>query len=218
VELHARADYGPPLSDADTTALPGLRALRRSAAAVEVARVLRHGVVEHAYRRGHLRDAMLLAQAASRLGTDELGRMHASLAGEACAAEQGAMLALAGAVAAGRGLDAGGDRFARVSALRYELRQRPPGGRERVPLYFLAVQRSAGEARPWLRWAFGQVIQPIEPTSRWQLGAVRRVSPLAGRVLGQAGRAAYRAGVLGVGGLAAVAARWRAGRRVRAAG
>lgn len=195
VELHVRATYGDELAPASAgVSLAGYRALRADPPAREVARVLRHTVRHHYFRRGHVRDVVLLARHVNACTGEERARLWERLSREPDGDAQRALLGLAEAVADRRGVADGADPFAEVSAIRYELRQR---GRMLADVVFRYWHRRGVELslrdphswRPTLTVALGE---PIAPGSAWDLAQLRRAAPVLADALGNVLRAPYR--------------------------
>ncbi len=65
VEVHRRVEYasGGGVPDDEVRALFGFRTLRHGVGPETVLSILRHSVVSHPHRRGHLRDLVLLSAA-----------------------------------------------------------------------------------------------------------------------------------------------------------
>ena len=108
LELHARFDYGPSAPDVDlapeTTPLGGYRAIDRLVGVRAIAATLRHSVVVHPHRRGHLRDLFLLAELLRELEPDQLQQLERELQEDAERVELLAMLAQARALSRGEAL------------------------------------------------------------------------------------------------------------------
>ncbi len=81
--------------------LAGCRALRRLVGAPAVLLLLRHGVLHHPFRRGHLRDLVVLAEAIGRCTPDAVDAVSRACAADPDAADLTETLALALAIRAG---------------------------------------------------------------------------------------------------------------------
>jgi hypothetical protein len=105
LELHARFDYGLPRAEAEraaeTTPIPGYRSIDRLVGPRVVVAVLRHSVVVHPHRRGHLRDLFLLGELLQELDEDQLNAIDRELRLEPQSAELLAMLTQAKALSRG---------------------------------------------------------------------------------------------------------------------
>lgn len=131
VELHHSLTGGRPPSAAGeaTVPIPGFRALHRMASVPYLVFAIEHAVVSHPHRRGHLRDATLIAAAASRCPADELHAVRAALrvtyGGAACED----MLDFCLALGTARDATAGNlrDPYRRVAALKYAIVVGPKG-------------------------------------------------------------------------------------------
>jgi hypothetical protein len=108
LELHAQFDYGLSPAGADhapeTAAMAGYRAIDRLAGARAIAATLRHSVVVHPHRRGHLRDLFLLSQLLRDLDDEQLRAIERDLRSDAQSAELLAMLAQSRALSRGEPL------------------------------------------------------------------------------------------------------------------
>jgi hypothetical protein len=107
LELHARFDYGGPAgAELVSAAVPiaGHRAIDRLRGPAAVGATLRHSVVAHPHRRGHLRDLLLLAQLLDELDQSESAALDSDLAGDDHDVELSAMLRQARALAIGEPL------------------------------------------------------------------------------------------------------------------
>ncbi|HEX7978454.1 MAG TPA: hypothetical protein VF461_07625 [Gemmatimonadaceae bacterium] len=107
LELHPRYDYqgAGGAEQAPTVApIPGHRAIDRLTGAGAVAATLRHSVVVHPHRRGHLRDLFLLADLLKELDDSESSRLERDLSGAEERIELLAMLAQARALSRGEPL------------------------------------------------------------------------------------------------------------------
>jgi len=105
LELHAQADYGlsPAGVERARESMPilGYRCIDRLSGARAVAAALRHSVVVHPHRRGHLRDLFLLGQLLGELDGADLNRLERDLQGDARRVELLAMLEQSRALARG---------------------------------------------------------------------------------------------------------------------
>lgn len=108
LELHARFDYGLSPVGAErapaTTPIPGYRSIDRLAEPRAVAVTLRHSVVAHPHRRGHLRDLFLLSELLRELDDGEVDMLERNLQGDAQRVELLAMLAQSRALSRGEPL------------------------------------------------------------------------------------------------------------------
>lgn len=108
LELHARFDYGLSATGADlapaTTPLEGYHAIDRLVGVPSIAATLRHSVVVHPHRRGHLRDLFLLAELLRELEADQLHDLERELQEDAERVELLAMLAQARGLSRGEPL------------------------------------------------------------------------------------------------------------------
>jgi hypothetical protein len=107
LELHARYDYAGPGNAEQTPVvapIAGHRVIDRLTGAGAVAATLRHSVVAHPHRRGHLRDLFLLAELLQELDESESSRLERNLSGTDQSIELLAMLAQARALARGEHL------------------------------------------------------------------------------------------------------------------
>jgi hypothetical protein len=107
LELHARFDYGLPDGAAyasETAPIRGYRTLDRLAGARAIAATLRHSVVVHPHRRGHLRDLFLLGVLLRDLDDEQLHAIERDLRGDAQSVELLAMLAQSRAASRGEAL------------------------------------------------------------------------------------------------------------------
>jgi hypothetical protein len=107
LELHVRYDYLDPGGAEQVPAvapIAGHRAVDRLTGAAAVAATLRHSVVAHPHRRGHLRDLFLLADLLKELDEDESSSLERDLSSAAQNVELLAMLGQARALAASEAL------------------------------------------------------------------------------------------------------------------
>lgn len=219
VELHVRTAYGDGEAvEAPSVPLADCRALRGTEAAGEIARVLRHTVRHHYFRRGHLRDVVLLAWHVRRCEGAGLEALRGRLSGEVDGAAQLRLLEMAESVAWRRGMaGAGPDPFAGVSAMRYEARQATGLALERRVFRSRldeSVQRWLGDRRDWRRWLARSVTEPVRPGTSWDLARLRRRAPLVAEVAGRAGRLPHLLGAVAYGAVVAALGRRRAERAV----
>jgi hypothetical protein len=107
LELHPRYAYqgaGAAEQAPTVQAIPGHRAIDRLSGAGAVAATLRHSVVAHPHRRGHLRDLFLLAELLKELNESEFSQLEHDLSDADERIELRAMLAQARALARGEPL------------------------------------------------------------------------------------------------------------------
>jgi hypothetical protein len=198
VELHTSLDYGsgaPAPQTLPTRALENRRSLQRLIGSFGVVTTLRHSVIKHPHRRGHLRDLLLLQDTlVETVATvDEIDR---EIGTDRYAHELHDMLSQAHALASGKELR-DTDATARFVAWKYAaytnrrgvLGPLVPGwtGISYLPLERPAVRRFALEAQ--LRYAFAAV--PLDSPFR----AAARRDPARGgaaRLAGAVGSAAAR--------------------------
>ena len=207
LELHTRLDYHPrPTEDvlSQTRPLEGHRMLRRLVGADAFVAALRHSVVKHPHRRGHLRDLVLLASALSECG-EGFGRIDELLAADPMAPELMAMCAQARAMAEGRPI-VDDPPTRRYVTWKYVTFVQPVGLLGRLPgwagLNYLPLEREEtrrAELGRQLRYALG----PVPATSPFATFGQRGVDPTddAGtarvrRGASRAMRALYRIGLL----------------------
>ena len=88
VDFHTRIGYSSEKSpDRATRPLPGFRALHASRGARAFLTLLRHTVIHHPHRRGHLRDLVFLADELGALPALERDAIAAGIAGDPYAVE-----------------------------------------------------------------------------------------------------------------------------------
>ena len=108
LELHARFEYGlPPAHEGEvlsSTPMAGYRTIERLAGVRAIAATLRHSVVVHPHRRGHLRDLFLLTELLRELDDREMNALERELRGDIQSIELLAMLAQARALSRGEPL------------------------------------------------------------------------------------------------------------------
>jgi hypothetical protein len=165
LELHTRLDYQshpdgdrPPQS----RLLERCQVLHRLVGPDAVVTALRHSVVKHPHRRGHLRDLVMLAQALGECD-GEFGPIERAFDDDPMAPELRAMCAQARAVAEGRRI--GDDPHTlRFVAWKYAAFAQPAGLLGRLPgwsgLNYLPLEREPirrAEAARQLRYAVGPV-------------------------------------------------------------
>src|SRR2546425_9139429 len=157
-------------------ACPGLA---RLAAADHLWHVLVHTVVSHPYRRGCLRDALLIGEALRDLAPSDLSDVQRRIARHTHGAPLAAMLALAESLVGGR---ATADPFRNHAAAHYLLRPRVAGlARSRVlmPMAMTVFVQLGGPPDRRVEWADAW---NVPPSSTWALlTAIERVWPRLGR-------------------------------------
>ena len=177
VELHHRVSYGAqPDRQLETEPIPGRASLRRLAPYDAVVVLLRHSVIAHPYRRGHLRDLFLLASELNRVTAVAQSALQTDLAGDLYAAELRDMLDLALAVRTPRSMSRPtSDRFvawkyASLLKLDAVVAEVLPGWLSvaQIPLERSEVRRLA--VRSQLKDALG----PVPPASGFRLAWSRR--------------------------------------------
>lgn len=200
VELHHRVRYGAGHErQLSTERIAGRAALLRLSGYDAADVLLRHSVVAHPHRRGHLRDLFLLATVLRDLTPAERETLDAGIADDRLAPELRDMLALAAALVGRTGSvpRSASERFvawkyARLLKLDWTVDEVLPGWLSvgHIPLERGAIRTQA--VRSHLRDALG----PVPPGSGFRLAWPRRVpAPLRG-LGGWLGRAGWRLGLL----------------------
>ncbi len=190
VELHTHVVYsgaGPA-----TAPLAGCRALRRLDGAPAVLLLLRHSVVHHPFRRGHLRDLVLIAHALGRCPPDAAEAVARACDADPAGPELADTLALARALHAGAPA-ADPPAVRRAAAHKYLLAlgtwRRAVRLAPRWPdLLCAALDRPAVRHAP-LRDALAS--QTLDDP-RWAFPAIARHAPRLATSLGRAARVPYR--------------------------
>jgi hypothetical protein len=186
VELHTSMEYGAGAATVNappTRALKDFRSLFRLTGSFGVVTTLRHSVIKHPHRRGHLRDLLLL-QDTLRESAENVGEIEREIESDRYARELQDMLQQAHALAAGEGVRDSG-ATARFVAWKYAtcvheqgvLGPLVPGwsGLNYLPLERPAVRRFA--FRTQLRYAFAPV--PVDSPFRPSAGRRSTRDPLA---------------------------------------
>lgn len=203
LELHTRLDY-QPRSDGDlppqTRPLADHRALRRLIGDGAFVTVLRHSVVKHPHRRGHLRDLAMLAEALGECG-GETDQIEPGLHPDPMAPELIAMCDQAHAMAAGRRIVDDPDTR-RFVAWKYAAFAHPAGMLGRLPgwsgLNYLPLERAPtrrSEIARQLRYAVGPVphTSPFAALGQRSVDATNEATPVVGaRSLSRVLRVLYR--------------------------
>lgn len=198
VELHVRAD-GAAADDRRSPLIPGCRALRREVGAAPLFELVRHAVVQHPHRRGHLRDLVVIAELAARCTAEEVARARARCQADRYAPELVAMLEQALALAAGTPIPEP-EATRRIVARKYALAL----GREAwlsraIPrwgprLAFVAVDR-----RALRRHELGALLRDASRRhGGYALPALARRAPRLAAVVAALAARAYRLAVAGV--------------------
>lgn len=169
--------------------LAGVPGVWRLGPADHLWHLLVHSVVQHPFRRGCLRDELLIATAVAQCAPPELAELHARISRHPQREGLGAALELAGALANGR---AGPDPFRCEAAAHYLLIRRfawTTRWRLLDPLPTVVFVLLGSDADRRVAWADLGAI-PEGPT-KWQgLGALQRGAPWLGGNLRRALRAA----------------------------
>jgi hypothetical protein len=200
VELHHRASYGGQRERLlESEPVPGRAALRRLTPRDAVELLLRHSVIAHPYRRGHLRDLFLLATELSHLDPAERTAVDVDLATDPYAPELREMLEMGEAIRAGAASVPSiaseplvAWKYATLLKLDWVVTETFPGWLSvgQIPLERADVRRLA--VRAHLRDALG----PVPPGSRFHPGWSERVpAPLRG-LGGRIARAGWRFALL----------------------
>jgi hypothetical protein len=201
VELHIRADYGSELaSTARVGPLGAFRACRQFGGPGELARLARHSVVVHPYRRGHLRDVVLMSQVMRSCTPSEIDTLRSQVVVGRHASAELALLDFVRSVREHREAEGSSfDPFAGIAVTRYELSQeRHPVWARLFPAYpGLLVMPFDGwpQQRQWIASRFLEAVDPMSPWSaRW----LYRISPVAADVVGRIARIPYRVAQVGL--------------------
>jgi hypothetical protein len=199
LELHRRFEYG--LAEAlqeqsSTTPYADFRALDRLTGAGPLLASLRHSVVQHPHRRGHLRDLILLSGMLSELDEQQLSSVQRSIDRDPYRAELDGMLRQSIAIHSGTDLppDAPGNRrlvvwkYATAAHAHRVFCEWAPGWTavSHIPLEREPLRRAAYLAQ--LRYAFVRV----PPDSPFHDHAWLRSSPARTAGLARVVRSAYR--------------------------
>ena len=218
VELHTSVPYGrvPVPLPADAPATPPIarlgesRALRRLVGAPALMMLLRHGVLHHPIRRGHLRDLVVLAEAIGRCTPAEVDAVTAVCAADPDGSALAETLVLARAIQAGAPTaDTPATRRSAAHKYLFALGawRRVSRVAPRWPtLLFAALDRPAARRASW--WA--ALVSGNDPGSPWACGPLGRAAPHITAALIVPARLAYRATLV----VAAMAAGPHARRRI----
>ena len=203
LELHTGLDYQPHSDDDPsprTRPLEGYQTLRRLVGDGAFVTTLRHSVVKHPHRRGHLRDLAMLAEALGECG-GEIEGIERQLESDPMAPELMAMCAQARGMSAGqRTVDDPDTR--RFVAWKYAAFAQPAGILGRLPgwagLNYLPLERKPtrrSELARQFRYAVGPVphTSPFAALGQRSADATRESTPVVGaRSLSRVLRVAYR--------------------------
>lgn len=203
LELHTGLDYQPRadgIPSPRTRPLEGHQALHRLVGERAFVTTLRHSVVKHPHRRGHLRDLAMLAEALGECGGEADG-IERQLESDPMAPELVAMCAQARAMAAGvRIVDDPDTR--RFVTWKYAAFAHPAGILGRLPgwagLNYLPLERTPtrrSEIARQLRYAVGPVpdTSPFASLGHRSADATGEVAPVVGvRSVSRVLRVAYR--------------------------
>jgi len=181
LELHAQADYGVLPAGANqelgTTPMAGYRAIDRLTGARAIAATLRHSVVVHPHRRGHLRDLFLLGALLREMDDAQLSAIERDLRSDAQSVELLAMLAQSRSLSRAEPLP-----DPEVLRPFVGLKYAAEGGTSRL---------LANESPGWNTWSFVALERPTVRRGMYRrllLGATERIdrdwSPLRHPVLG----------------------------------
>jgi hypothetical protein len=204
LELHHNLDYGARTTvspDESTRPIAGYAALRRLTGPAALEMLLRHSVVKHPLRRGHLRDLLLLADECAGDESVDFRRLERSLASDVYGPELTDMLRQVEALVAGVApADPPSTRrfvawkYGMLASTSWPFRERLPGW---TSVGFLALERRSlrwTEYRRLLVYAVGPV--PLDSPLR-RAGAGRHLAERSRAAL-WAARAAYRLTLSGV--------------------
>jgi hypothetical protein len=207
LELHTRLDYEPrsagdPLRQ--TRPLEGYHALRRLVGDGALVTALRHSVVKHPHRRGHLRDLAVLAEALGER-SGEIDPIERGLDPDPMAPELIAMCVQARAMAEGRRIVDDPDTR-RFVAWKYAAFTQPAGILGHLPgwsgLNYLPLERAPtrrSELARQLRYAVGPVphTSPFAELGQRSVDATNAQAPVVGaRSLSRVLRVLYRVTLL----------------------
>lgn len=148
VDFHQRAPQGgTPRSPLQVRALHGFGALDRQTGPDVTLAMLRHSVVDHPFRRGHLRDVLLIAQFVRELRDGERLSLAERLASDPYSRELEEMYVQASASADGRPLARDSRPTSRFVAAKYASVLQAGRGRTSrfpawMPLTLIALERS----------------------------------------------------------------------------
>jgi hypothetical protein len=207
LELHTRLDYqGAPEAEHPPRIrlLEGRQVLHRLVGPDAVVTALRHSVVKHPHRRGHLRDHVMLAQALAECD-GQSDRIERAFDGDPMAPELIAMCAQARAVAASQRI-VDDPHTLRFVAWKYAAFAQPAGLLGRLPgwsgLNYLPLEREPirrAEAARQLRYAVGPVpsTSPFAALGQRSVDARQEpVQPASVRRLSRTLRVLYRLALL----------------------
>lgn len=201
IELHHNLDYGgasTTIGPEDTLAIGGCRALRRLRAPLSLETSLRHTVVKHPFRRGHLRDLALFADEVRRDEPVDFREVERSLASDAYAPELIDMLRQVEAMCArDRPLDSRATRrfvawkYASVLGANWAFREWIPGWSS---VGYVTLERP-GIRRVEYRHLLSYAFRAVPADSPFRRSAVGRRLSLASRGALWAVRVCYRVGL-----------------------
>ena len=218
VELHTSLPYGrvPVAPPADVSGAPSIaplaayRALRRLVGAPALMMLLRHCVLHHPSRRGHLRDLVVIAEALGRCTEDEVAAVARTCASDAHGPELSDTLALALALHTGAAIvDPPAVRRSAAHKYLFALGTwtRTVRVAPRWPtLLCAALDRPAARRAP----LWNALVSGSDQSSPWSCGSIGRGAPRLTAAVVAPLRVIYRAGLV----LCAVAAGPFARRRV----
>ncbi len=201
IEIHVTLDQrgGPPEERLwhGLTPIPSCPSLYRLSPAEHLWHVLRHATVDHATRRGRVRDLLLIADATSACDDADLATVRTRVHQHEYASTLDAVLTMALDISTGL---APADRFQRIAFAHYLVRgltRRLSISHERsrdVAEATLALVQGWRESRALWRQ---RVLQTTQERSPYRfIGWVERRAPVLGRAWRVSVRSAYRAGVM----------------------
>jgi hypothetical protein len=179
--------------------LPGFASLDRLELVPSALAMLVHSVVQHPFRRGHLRDRILLAGMLSVANTEDLQAMRDSIGAHPFGWElrtefEQALAFARGTVTADRARteDFVAWKYAQVLRVGWPFGTRPPGWDtvSYIPLERPPVRRSAYLEQ--LRYA----VAPVPAQSAFRFDRLRARTPIIGRFAGRVLRSGYRLALL----------------------
>jgi hypothetical protein len=219
VELHDHLEVGHRTDDAGrgaTRPLPRFRRLRGLTPADHLIYCIQHTTTKHPMRRGHLRDALLLADAMDDCSVTELQSVKSALGVLPIGAVYLAALEFSAALSSHHSQDAPApDPFAHIAASKYATSKWfPKGSMATLPIQFDHVAQFVSPPGEWSALVRGYLAADYA-SSRGDFPAVARHSRTAARALTLATRTPFRVIVLanalacGLVVRACYAARWR---------
>lgn len=212
IELHASVPYAELGEAPPTVPLAGARALRRLVGPPAVLLLLRHGVVHHPFRRGHLRDLVVLAEALDRCTPADRAQVADLCAADPAGPELADTLRLAQAIRDGAPvIDPPAVR--RAAAHKYLFVLGTWDRAARVAPRWSGLLCAALE-RPAMRYApFWDALRcRAQRDPRWQVATLVRVAPRLASLVTTAARLPYRGALVAVALLAGPFARHRISR------